>query len=159
MLLMSNVDDITNEEVPYIISELLNNGAKNVHVLPSITKKGRQEHIFFIDTPEEIANKIKKIFVRETGTIGIRMIKEEHTAYNYKIKNVKISISEKFYELKVKIIYDKEDNVLSTKVEYEDLKNIARQIKSFSFNELKSIIESEVIKILRHKKIKVDIDA
>ncbi|MFW6295402.1 MAG: nickel insertion protein [Halanaerobium sp.] len=157
MLLMFNVDNITNEHVPYIIEKLMKKGAENVHVLPSITKKGRQDHIFFVDLPKGEVEAVSREIVRETGTIGIRIIKEEHISYDYEFKKIEININSKKYNLRVKLIFDKDKECLAVKAEYEDIRSIANDSNDFSFNELKTIIEGEVIKKISTKKIKVNI--
>lgn len=157
MLLMFNVDNITNEHVPYIIEKLMKKGAKNVHVLPSITKKGRQEHIFFVDLPDTEIDAVSREIVRETGTIGIRIIKEDHISYNYEFRKLEIKINSKTYKTKVKLIFAKDGKCLAVKAEYEDIKSIADDIDIYSFNELKTIIEAEIIKKISEKKIAINI--
>jgi Uncharacterized conserved protein len=46
MLLMITVDDLPTEGLPYVIERTMERGAKNIHVLNGITKKGRVEYIF-----------------------------------------------------------------------------------------------------------------
>ncbi|MFW5961827.1 MAG: nickel insertion protein [bacterium] len=154
---MFNVDNITNEQVPFLIEKLMNKGAKNVHVIPSITKKGRQEHIFLVDLPESEVESVSNEIVRETGTIGIRILKEEHISYNYEFKKVKIKLESKKYELRVKLIFNQNNEYLALKAEYEDLKKIADQVEIYSFNELKTIVESELTKKMIDHNITVDI--
>lgn len=158
MLLMFNVDNITNEQVPFVIEKLMKKGAKNVHVIPSITKKGRQEHIFLVDLPKAKVKSVSNEIVRETGTIGIRILKEEHISYNYKFKKVKVEINSKKYDLKVKLIFNKNQEFLALKAEYEDIRSIANEIDIYSFNELKTIIESEVTKKIVDQEIKVSLE-
>ena len=45
---MVNVDDVSGETVPHVIDGLIARGAKSVHVVPAITKKGRPEFIFLL---------------------------------------------------------------------------------------------------------------
>jgi len=157
MLLMFNVDDITNEQVPFLIDKLTKKGAKNVHVIPSITKKGRQEHIFLVDLPETEMESVSNEIVKETGTIGIRILKEDHIFFNYEFKKVEIDIESKKYELKIKLIFNQDNEYPALKAEYEDLKRITAQIDSYSFKELKTIVESEVTKKILEQNITVDI--
>lgn len=157
MLLMFNVDNITNEQVPFIIEKLMKKGVKNVHVIPSFTKKGRQEHIFLVDLPESKVESISNEIVRETGTIGIRVLKENHISFNYEFKKVKVKIGSKKYDLKVKLIFNNNQKFLALKAEYEDIRLIANESDIYSFNELKTIIESEVTKKIVDKKIQINI--
>ncbi|MEC9489667.1 MAG: nickel insertion protein [Halanaerobiales bacterium] len=154
---MFNVDNITNEHVPFIIEKLMKKGAKNVHVVPSITKKGRQEHIFYVDLPESKVEAVSSEIVRETGSIGMRIIKEEHISYDYEFKKVKVDIDSENYAIKVKLILDEKGEYLSAKAEHEDIRLIANQINSYSFSELKTLIESEIIKKITKKDISINI--
>ena len=158
MLLMFNVDNITNEQVPFVIEKLMKKGAKNVHVIPSITKKGRQEHIFLVDLPKANVESVSNEIVRETGTIGIRILKEDHISYNYEFKKVKVELDSKEYDLKVKLIFNKNQEFLALKAEYEDIRLIANQSDIYSFNELKTIVESEVTKKIINQNIKVNLE-
>ncbi len=88
MLLMTNVDNITCEQVPpYLIEELMKLGAKNVHVVPAITKKGRPEHIFLIDSEEETLDSLAEFMALETGALGVRVLTTEHYPFDYEIKS------------------------------------------------------------------------
>jgi uncharacterized protein (DUF111 family) len=65
MLLMITVDDLPTEGLPYIIERPMKRGAKNIHVLNGITKKGRIEYIFLVEVSEKSLENISKFLALE----------------------------------------------------------------------------------------------
>lgn len=169
MLLMTNVDNIHADQVPYLIEQLMSVGAKNVHVVNAMTKKGRQEYIFFIDVPEENAYLVSRFLASEIGTLGVRIIQADHIAYNYSFETLKLSLHDNKENVawqgsvQVKIIRDDAGSPLSARVEYEDLKAAAKAIDvteaEISFYELKQMIENEALKKLRKTDYAIQIES
>ena len=58
MLLMTTIDDLPPESLSHVINRTLEKGAKNIHILNAITKKGRMEHIVLVDTDENYLDDI-----------------------------------------------------------------------------------------------------
>lgn len=156
MLLMTNVDNINADQVPYLIERLIEKGAKNVHVVNAMTKKGRPEYIFFIDVHQDKASYIGHYLASEIGTLGVRIIKADHMPYNYSMETMKLSLLDKNGNIawqgsvQIKIVQDDSGLPLSARVEYEDLKATAKAIElagaKIPFHELKQMIEMEVLK-------------
>jgi len=156
LLLMTNVDNITCEQVPYLIEELMKLGAKNVHVVPAITKKGRPEHIFLIDSEEETLDSLAEFMALETGALGVRVLTTEHYPFDYEIKRFFISffdVSETpVWEgnISLKIVIGKNQKPLSARVEYEELKELSGRVKEagvrLSMYEIKELIEERALK-------------
>ncbi|KUO65965.1 MAG: hypothetical protein APF84_01515 [Gracilibacter sp. BRH_c7a] len=169
MLLMTNVDNINVDQVPYLIERLMEKGAGNVHVLTALTKKGRQEYIFLIDAPEDQTTSIAGFLASEIGTLGIRILKADHMSFQYFMVNKRIKLKDNDDQLlwegsvKVKIVKDEFENPLSARVEYEDLKAVAKSLEgtgaNINFYELKQMIETEVIRNLKYKEFKLEFDS
>lgn len=159
MLLMTNVDSISCDQIPYIIDELYNKSAKNVHVVPAFTKKGRQEYIFFIDVPEEHMEYVAEFMALETGTLGIRKIETEHYVFDYDIQQVNLSFEnndgEPLWEgsIDTKIVKNKHGMPLSARAEFEQLKSVTDDIKQRGLNisiyELKERVEQKAIQEIK----------
>nr|WP_147659454.1 hypothetical protein [Methanobrevibacter oralis] len=47
MLIMTTIDDISLESIPYIGNRLIDNGANNFHIINSFTKK-EEWNIFYL---------------------------------------------------------------------------------------------------------------
>lgn len=168
MFLMTNVDNINADQVPYLIEQLMGNGAKNVHVVNAVTKKGRQEYIFFIDVQQDKVSSVSRFLASEIGTLGIRIIKTDHISYDYFIKTMKLSLHDNKENLvwkgavQVKIVQDDSGSPLSARVEYEDLKAATKAINTagadISFYELKQMIENEALKKLKKTEFAIQIE-
>lgn len=93
MLVISQADNITGEEVGYAIEKLTEGGVKNVHVIPSLTKKNRPAFIFLIDieTKEHLQN-VEKILLSELGILGYNVVNTTHVRCKTKLKKVKVRL-------------------------------------------------------------------
>lgn len=156
MLLMTNIDNITCDQVPYLIEELMKLGAKNVHVVPAITKKGRPEYIFLIDSEEETIGSLAEFMALETGALGVRVLATGHYPFDYELRKLCLSFRDENDlplwegEIDIKIVIGKEQNPLSARVEYEELKDLASRVKEaglkLSMYEIKELIEERALK-------------
>jgi uncharacterized protein (DUF111 family) len=159
MLLMTTVDDLPSEELPYIIERTLEMGAKNVHVLNALTKKGRMEYIILVDVNEKYLDDITSLLALEFGTLGIKAFHTDHIMLPFEIvsKNVKVKAKNTLLESKDK------NKVISLKSEYEDVKSMALTLNSkgikIPLSKLKTIIEAEAYKkILQEEDIVIKVD-
>lgn len=156
MLLMANIDNITCDQVPYLIEELMELGAKNVHVIPAFTKKGRPEYIFLIDSEDETLDSLAEFMALETGTLGVRLLKTEHYPFNYELRKLCLSFRDENDlplwegEIDLKIVMGKDQKPLSARVEYEELKELASRVREaglkLSMYEIKELIEERALK-------------
>lgn len=125
MLLMTNVDDVPGERVPDIIEGLMAQGAKSVHVVPALTKKGRSELIFLIDAQTENAEGLAGYLSLELGTIGVRALETSHFHFNYRFVRVKVEYQTNKRRLRalvrVKLRYDKQGKLTGAKADHDDL--------------------------------------
>jgi len=157
MLVMVNVDNIAGEEVPYIIEELMKLGANSVHAIPAITKKGRPEFIFLIDTTRENVEALGDFMVSEVGILGLRLFEEaEHIKFDYEMRKVKITLQDKASGqealnliVDVKLTRNSQGLVASAKPEYQGLSAgvdaLAKANVSVSLPALRGIIEAFVL--------------
>lgn len=167
MLLMTNVDNLTCDQIPYIIKQLIEKGAGNVHVIPALTKKGRPEFIFLIDVAEDKFKNVAEFMAAEAGTLGLRIIEADHKAFNYEMQQVKVKLRDKEGSLlcndniNVKIIIGEDGKPLSVRAEYKELKAAAESLKQrgseLSFYELKEIVEFEALKKIRKSMPEIEV--
>lgn len=161
MLIMTNTDNLIADQVPYIIETLMGLGASNVHVVPAYTKKGRQEYIFFIDLENGYLQKITEFMAAEAGTIGLRVLQEEHIAFDYEMKDVGLRVSENGREwtgrIRVKLVRGRDGEFLSARAEFEDvvdaLKSLKKEGITFTFYELKELVEAKAVKDIRGREV------
>ena len=166
MLLMTTIDDLPAEGLPYIIERTLDEGANNVHVLNAITKKGRMEYIIFVDVDEDKLDDICSLLALEFGTLGIKSFEYKHLKFPFEIESKTITVKAENIGLEsnVRVKYLKnKGEVISLKAEYEDIKPIALELDSkglkIPLSKLKTLIEAEAYKnVLKAKRIAIEVD-
>lgn len=128
-ILETNVDDVTGEVLGYLFEKLLSMGAKDVAIIPITMKKGRSGHIIKVITKPEHSANIAKQIMKETGTLGIRVIPTKHryTAQRH-IDNISITIEHEYFQVPVKIAQDKNGDILHISAEYDNCKIIATNL-------------------------------
>ena len=70
--LAANVDDITGEVLAHAITALLAAGAHDAWATPIVMKKGRPAHTLHALCDPAIAQTVREVLVRESGTLGVR---------------------------------------------------------------------------------------
>ena len=126
---MTTIDDLPPEGIPYITDKIMDSGAKNVHIINALTKKGRMEYIVLVDFEEEYFDDISSLLALEFGTIGMKIFKHEHKKFPYELieKKVLISINDSSLESVAKIKYlFSDDNKL---IVLEDIIKYKKDIK------------------------------
>ncbi len=169
MLLMTNVDNINLDQIPYLIEQLMQRGARNVHVINAMTKKGRQEYILFIDVPGDEREAISNYLASEIGTLGVRILQAEHISFHYELFPIDMKLKNESGEpiwqgtVNVKMVMDaRQGAVLSARAEYEDLKAAVRGFEqageSITFYELKQRIEAEALSRFRKSSHRIEFE-
>lgn len=167
MLLMITVDDLPTEGLPYVIERTMDRGAKNIHVLNGITKKGRVEYIFLVEVTEKKLEDISAFLALELGTLGMKIFHTDHIMLPFEIitRKVTVETNTNQFEAEVRVKYLKNDDeqIISLKAEYEDIKKIALNLESkgiqISLSKLKTIIEAEAYKkALSEENIKITVN-
>ncbi len=166
MLLMTTIDDLPAEGLPYIIERTLNEGANNIHVLNAITKKGRMEYIVFVDVDKNKLEDICSLLALEFGTLGIKSFEYKHLKFPFEIESKTVTVKAENIGLesnvRVKYLKNKGD-VISLKAEYEDIKPIALKLDSKGIKipllKLKTLIEAKAYKnVLKDRKITLEVE-
>ncbi len=121
-----NVDDATGEEIGFATKLLMEEGALDVFTVPIQMKKSRPGHMIVVMAKEEDSDRITKILLKHTSTIGVRKKVCERTVMNREVKNV----STKYGDIRVKTAWL--EDIQKSKIEYEDIARIAKETgKSF----------------------------
>ncbi|MCQ6253477.1 nickel pincer cofactor biosynthesis protein LarC [Methanocaldococcus sp.] len=121
VLLETNVDDVSPEILGYLY-EVLEGKVKDLHFIPTYMKKNRPSYTIRAIVKKDLVNDVSKIIMRETGTLGIRIYKINRIIANREFKTVKV------FDDDVRIKIGKiDDEIISEKPEYEDLKKIAKK--------------------------------
>jgi len=124
IILETNVDDATPEELSYSIEKLMEEGAMDAYIIPIIMKKGRLGFLLRALCREELSEKIAKLITQETGSLGVRVLEvKERYEVEREIAEVGFEINGEKETCRVKI------SEVSAKPEFEDLKRISKKHK------------------------------
>jgi uncharacterized protein (DUF111 family) len=125
--LETNIDDVSGEILGHTIKKLIDEGnAKDVCIIPMITKKNRPGHIIKVITNSINEEELIKILMNETGTLGVRVYPCKRFILNREIKEIEIDIDNKKWKIKIKIVKNNDGNIIHIKPEFDDLINVAK---------------------------------
>jgi uncharacterized protein (TIGR00299 family) protein len=72
VLLETNLDDVTGEVVAHAVAALIEAGAHDAWVSPVLMKKGRPGHVVHALADVAGAERVRRVLVAETGSLGVR---------------------------------------------------------------------------------------
>lgn len=123
----------------YMMNKLFELGASDVYFTPIIMKKSRPAIKLTVLSSSERLNKIEECILKETTTLGIRKYSVDKVMLEREIQKIQT----KYGEVRVKNAYY-DGEIIKSKPEYEDCKNIALD-KNIFMNE----VYNEVYKNIR----------
>ncbi len=121
VLLETNVDDVSPEVLGYL-HDILDGRVRDLHFIPTFMKKNRPAYTIRAVVDKDRVNEIAKIIMRETGSLGIRVFKIDRIIADREFKTIKLFNE----DVRVKI-GRVDDEIISQKPEFEDLKKIAKK--------------------------------
>ncbi len=135
-IIETNIDDMNPEFYPFVIEKLINAGAHDAYLIPVIMKKGRPGVVLSTLCENHKIDQLLDIIYKETTTLGVRILKVDRR----KLQRDFETISTKFGEMKVKVIYTAGKKKFIP--EFEECKKIAIE-KNIPISE----IYNEVLKL------------
>ena len=147
-VLETNIDDVTGEVLGYTIDKLLNEGAKDVSIIPMVTKKSRPGHIIKVIAEQKDVQHLSKVLIDETGTLGVRVYFCERHIINRELHTVDLLVLGNQETVRIKVAKNFNGDVIHIKPEYEDLKRLAEKTK-ISLRELSEIAVSRAREVLK----------
>ena len=89
-ILETNVDDVSGEVLAHVIDKIMSSGAKDISVIPTLTKKGRPSHMISVICDHKNVDNLVQVLISETGTLGVRIRSSERFIVPRKIILLKI---------------------------------------------------------------------
>lgn len=124
-VLETNVDTLTGEVLGNLFEIMMNAGARDITITPTIMKKNRPGHIIKVICKTKDAEKLTNLLIRQTGTLGVRIIPSLHrSAITRENVTKPIKIKNEIYNIRFKIGYT-DDKIIKCTPEYDDIKKIA----------------------------------
>ncbi len=141
-VLETNIDTLSGEILGGLYDTLLNEGARDVCITPTIMKKNRPGHIVKVITRPENAEHLVNVLMEETGTLGVRMLPHVHRGVAIReniIHNIKIKDNDEKIRFKIGEINGK---IIKCSPEYDDLKILSDKT-GIPVKDLKDYIEQD----------------
>ena len=128
-LLETNVDKASGEVIGYTIERLMAEGALDASVVPILMKKGRPGYLIKVLTRPGDAERISRVLMRETGTLGVRMLPSVHRhIMERNLVRVDLKLAGREFKPRVKIAREGE-RVVDCAAEYDDAVKIAERTR------------------------------
>ncbi len=121
MVVEANIDDMNPELYPYVLEKLLAAGARDAFVTPVIMKKGRPGSMVTVLCTTATLDRIIKLLLVETTTLGVRYQQMRRKILKRDIKTV----DTEFGPVKMKTV--EVDGREYTRPEFEECKRIAEE--------------------------------
>ncbi|WEU40432.1 MAG: nickel pincer cofactor biosynthesis protein LarC [Candidatus Odinarchaeum yellowstonii] len=147
VVLETNLDDITGEKLSYAIEKIMEAGALDVSVTPTLMKKGRVGYIVKVLCTLEDERKIMENVFDYTNTLGLR----RYVSLRYKLKRevntVNLNIKGELYRVRVKEALTIK-GLKRFKPEFEDLKKVSESVK-LPLEEVLRLVRKEIERKLK----------
>ncbi len=143
ILIFAQIDNVTGEILGYAVERLIEIGAYNVQLIPTITKKNRPGNILIIDTNQKNEQDIADFLVRELKVSGYHRLSTTHVFFEVsfleKTINVLCNGKSRNFKCRFKVIGDPSEPI-SVDVEHDFLVMLQRIINEMS-DDYKSLDE------------------
>ncbi len=121
-IIEANIDDMTGEEMGFLMEESLSEGALDAFITPVQMKKNRPAFKFTILSTSASRDSMIEFLLSRSSTLGVRY----QPMSRRKIDRRKTKVSTRWGEVNVKLGI-KDGNVISVKPEFEDCSRIASE--------------------------------
>jgi Ni,Fe-hydrogenase maturation factor len=151
-LLFVQIDHVSGEVTGFAVGKLMELGAHNVQLIPTITKKNRPGNIIMVDADVEHEGEIARFLARELKISGYHKISTTHVfqKVSFHKKSLAVSVNgvKRSFPFEIKIIGDLSEP-LSVDIEHDFLVHVQETLNthvnySISLSELRTIIESKL---------------
>lgn len=132
-LLMAQVDDVPGELMGEFIVRAEALGARNVQVVPSLTKKNRPAYLVYLDVPAALESAAGRLLGAELGCWGYRVIAAEHRHFDIARHTLALTVHRggvtRMAAMRIKTIADGGER-LRVKAEHDDLAAVCAALRA-----------------------------
>ncbi len=128
-ILETNLDDVTGEVLGHTVDRLMEEGALDVTIIPTIAKKNRPAHLLRVISKSRMSDVLAETIIRETGTLGVRTIPYVHrNIVSREIIPVEVDFDGQPKTVRIKVAKIGEE-IVNVTVEYEDARKVSEELK------------------------------
>lgn len=126
----TNIDDMNPQVYEYVMEELFSAGALDVFLAQVIMKKSRPGVKLTALSNEHTKDKLIKIILKETTSIGVRIYEVQRKILGREVKNISLSFPgiKGSHRVRVKAAKSGKE-IFKLTPEYEDCKQLAKKLK------------------------------
>ncbi|MGY0388383.1 nickel pincer cofactor biosynthesis protein LarC [Nocardioides sp. WG-D5] len=120
LVIEANIDDLEGRLIPGALDALLAAGAHDAWVTPILMKKGRPAYTLHALTRPDAADAVRRVFFRETSTIGVR----EHVVVKYALPREILTVTVDGHPIAVKAAR-LDGEIVNLQPEWDDVARVA----------------------------------
>jgi uncharacterized protein (TIGR00299 family) protein len=91
IVLETNLDDVTGEQLGHALAGVLDAGALDAWVSPVVMKKGRPGHVLHVMSDPARLDAVRRAMERTTGTMGVRSVEVERWPQARRFEQVEVA--------------------------------------------------------------------
>ena len=126
-VLETNLDDTTGEIIGHTVDRLLQEGARDVCLIPMFTKKNRPGQIIKVMVDRTSVEDLSRVLVEETGTLGVRIYPCERRILARESTAIEVEMGDIKEQVEVKVARDSSGEIIQLKPEYDQVKKLAER--------------------------------
>lgn len=126
-VLETNLDDVSGEVIGHAVDRLMDEGARDVSIVPMFTKKNRPGYVLKVISDLKDVEHLAYVLVEETGTLGVRDYPCRRHILSREVTYLDVKIDEVNASVRVKVAKDRRGNIIQVKPEYADIERLARE--------------------------------
>jgi len=151
-LIFAQIDHVSGEVTGFAVGKIMELGANNVQLIPTITKKNRPGNIIMIDVDEIHEEDIARFLAKELKVSGYHRINTDHVfqhvTFVRKTITIKANGRTESFQCEVKLIGDP-SRPLTVDIEHDLLVRVQEVLGTkiklpVSLSELRTVIESRL---------------
>ena len=125
--LETNLDDVTGEYLAHAAEVLMEAGAKDVSIIPAISKNGRPGYVMSVLADVSRSQELADRMMVETGTLGVRMATVTRYVSRRRVVAAEIELHGKKVTVNVKISRNAQGELVALKPEYRDIVRLSKE--------------------------------
>lgn len=144
VIIETNVDDVSGEVLGYVLNCLMTKGnALDVNMISTITKKNRPGHIIQVISAPQNEEKIIKLLMDETKSLGVRVFPCHRHIWYREIESHPVQIDNNEYSVSFKIARNDKGEIVNIKPEFDEIIKLAQKINK-PVKEILDLVRSRI---------------
>ncbi|MFQ6033144.1 MAG: nickel pincer cofactor biosynthesis protein LarC [Candidatus Zixiibacteriota bacterium] len=129
-VLQTNLDNVSGEILGHTLEKLMDEGAKDVVIMPCTMKKNRPGNVLEVICAREDEKRLAEVIMFETGSLGVRTLPITHRyILKREIVEKDVEIGGINFRIRFKVAYGPSGNLVKAAPEFNDVKRISKETR------------------------------